>query len=137
MQTVDLFPTLLELGGLPAPQQPIDGRSFARQVLGEAATTSRVQYWHYPHYHRGSGMKPAGAIRRDNYKLLEWYEPHLAGEEGAIELYDLDNDISEQYNLADSLPEIAAELQQSLAEWREQTKAQMPALRGNKNSKGK
>ena len=29
-------------------------------------------YWHYPHYH-GNGIGPQGAIRKGNYKLIEWF----------------------------------------------------------------
>ena len=86
--TIDIFPTLLDLAGFPPPEYPIDGRSFAGVLLGRKQKSGSTQYWHYPHYHGGSGMKPASALRRGNYKLIEWHEELLI-EEQAWELYDL------------------------------------------------
>ncbi len=107
----------------------VDGVSFLQQWLGAEAVTDRTLYWHYPHYHGGSGMKPAGAVRDGRYKLIEWYEELLLGEAGAIELYDLENDIGEQHNLADEMPEKAEALQNDLHNWRESVDAQMPTIK--------
>lgn len=87
-----------------------------------------TQYWHYPHYHRGSGMKPASAIRKGDYKLIEWHEELLKGE-NAWELYNLADDMGESLNLAGDLPGKAEELRADLHRWREEVKAQMPELR--------
>ena len=38
-------------------------------------------YWHYPHYHSGSGMEPASAIRWKDYKLIQWHEATILNEE--------------------------------------------------------
>jgi arylsulfatase A-like enzyme len=91
-------------------------------------------YWHYPHYHSGSGMLPAGAVRSGNYKLIEWYEPLLLKNKNPLELFDLSNDIGETHNLADSLPEKAKELQYLLQQWRNDIGAQMPTVNKNATS---
>ncbi|MBP7731785.1 MAG: hypothetical protein KA114_09150, partial [Bacteroidales bacterium] len=70
---------------------------------------------------------PGGAIRSGKWKLIEWYEESiLKGGESAYELYDLENDISESINLADSLKEITMKLSADLKKWRENVNAQMP-----------
>jgi hypothetical protein len=72
-------------------------------------------------------MIPAGAIRKGRYKLIEWYEKSLApGGEWAYELFDIESDISEAVNLADSLPDVVRALSGDLADWREKVDAQMP-----------
>lgn len=74
-------------------------------------------------------MTPAGAVRSGKYKLIEWYEKSLTGEtEKAFELYNLDNDLGEQFNLSDSLPDLTRTLTGELKKWREEFGAQMPEL---------
>ena len=74
-------------------------------------------------------MKPAGAIRKGNYKLIEWYEASLSNNPKSWELYNLENDISETHNLADSLPGLKIQLTKELSEWRASVSAQMPIRR--------
>jgi len=125
--TIDLFPTLLELGGLPPPYHQLDGRSIAGELLGTVQLEEKIQYWHYPHYHRGSGMKPASAIRKGKFKLIEWHEDFLSGKP-AWELYDLDSDPGETRDLSADHPEILEELRMDLHKWRGEVDAQMPEL---------
>ena len=89
--TIDIYPTLTELAGFEPPEQNIDGRSFACELFETARLKEAVQFWHYPHYHGGSGMKPASALRKGKYKLVEWHEELLSGRP-AWELYDLETD---------------------------------------------
>ena len=125
--TIDLFPTLLELGGLPPPYHPLDGRSIAAELLGTGQIEESIQYWHYPHYHLGSGMKPASAIRKGKFKLIEWHEDFLSGKP-AWELYDLDSDPGETRDLSADHAEILEELRMDLHKWRGEVNAQMPEL---------
>ena len=78
-------------------------------------------YWHYPHY-SNQGGPPGGAIRKGDYKLIEFYE------DGRLELFNLKNDIGERQNLARKEPRKAAELHAMLQRWRESVKAAMPAV---------
>ncbi len=75
-------------------------------------------FWHYPHYN--ASETPYGAVRQGNLKLIEHYE------DGRLELYDLQNDIGEQHNLATAQPDKAAALHKLLADWRAEVGAQMP-----------
>jgi len=127
VSSIDLLPTFLEMAGVRNMPGSIDGQSIV-PVLGNPGMEVHTNlFWHYPHYHVGSGMLPGGAIRSGNWKLIEWYEKSLLGEnESAFELYDLENDIGETRDLSDSLKSIIAELAGELHKWREEVGAQMP-----------
>lgn len=111
-ETVDLFPTLAELAGLPAPRgpQPIDGLSLV-PVLRDPAKTVRDHAYHcFPR-----GERIGRAIRTERYRLVEWKVPGAAPDTADLELYDYQADPGETRNLAGDKPEIVAELRAVLA----------------------
>lgn len=117
--STDFYPTILAMAGLAArPQQHMDGVNIVPALKGEPLP-ERTLFWHYPHY-SNQGGPPHGAVRRGNYKLIEWYE------DMSVELFNLKDDIGEQHNLAKSQPKRAKELAQRLHNWRKSVKAQMP-----------
>ena len=59
-------------------------------------------------------------MRSGNYKLIRYYD------DGRLELYDLDNDLGEQHNLADANPERAKQLNVLLSKWLLGVGAQIP-----------
>ena len=119
--STDFYPTMLEMARLPLmPKQHVDGVSLVPLLTDAGSLNRKAVFWHYPHYH-GSGNRPSGAVRAGDYKLIEWYE------NGAVELYNLRDDISEKNDLAKEMPKKAAELKAMLAEWLKQVKAKMPA----------
>lgn len=126
MTTVDFFPTFLELLDDADAPDDLDGESFLDVLKGQASRPGRTLYWHYPHYHVGSGMVPAGAVRRGRFKLIEWFEGTVAGSGRKYELFDLLEDISEAHDLAGSRPEITGHLRADLEAWRSRVGAQMP-----------
>lgn len=132
INSIDFLPTFLDIANAKQLPENIDGKSFVPALENQKTEIHKNLFWHYPHYHKGSGMKPAGAVRSGKYKLIEWYEPLLLNHVNAWELYDLENDIGETTNLADSLPQKSEELKQLLHEWRNQVDAQMPTV--NKNA---
>jgi hypothetical protein len=77
-------------------------------------------YWHFPHYSNHGFQSPGGAIRSGRYKLLEYYE------NGTVQLFDLENDIREQNDLAKSQPKLAQKLKKMLHAWRKDVDAKMP-----------
>lgn len=85
------------------------GKSLARKAI----------FWHYPHY-GNQGGSPGGAVRAGDYKLIEFYE------DNRVELYNLKADIGEKNNLAETMPEKAAELHKMLKHWRKEVDARMP-----------
>ncbi len=115
--SIDFFPTILEMAEIK-PQQPVDGLSLVPLLKQADGFKRDALYWHYPHY-ANQGGKPGGVIRQGDYKLIEFYE------DGHLELYDLEHDISEKSNLADKMPDKAMELERKLDAWRRDVKAQM------------
>ncbi len=123
VMSVDLFPTLLAMAGLPTrPELHVDGTSLAGAMTGAADAPHEALYWHFPHYH-GSGNRPGGAVRIGDLKLVEWFE------DGSVELYDLSVDLGEQYDLAQDRPDDVARLHEALEAWREEVGANMPTAR--------
>ncbi|MEX2172936.1 MAG: sulfatase [Pirellulaceae bacterium] len=119
--SIDLFPTLAELCGLPVggKQAGWDGVSLAAALKQSGRPARDALYWHYPHYHPG-GATPYGAVVAGDYRLVEFYE------DGQVELYNLRSDIGESNDLAASLPSKRDELLAMLQTWRKQVGAQMP-----------
>ncbi len=121
--TNDLYPTLLEMAGLPTrPDQHVDGMSIAPAVRGEPLERGAL-HWHFPHYSNHGMQSPGGAIRDGAWKLLEYFE------NGTVQLFDLEADPGEQRDLASERPEKAEELRASLQAWRESVSAAMPMPR--------
>jgi arylsulfatase A-like enzyme len=115
----DFFPTLAEIAKARIASAN-DGVSLVPLLKNPAAPLDRrAIYWHYPHF-SNQGGQPGGAVRMGRFKLIERYE------RGELELYDLEQDLSEQHNLAEKLPKQAAELKRMLGDWRQATGAQMP-----------
>lgn len=128
--STDIYPTLLELAGIPAlPEQHRDGVSLVPVLNGKKQHRGPV-YFHYPHY-GNKGDRPAGAIIDGRYKLIEFFE------DGSTELYDLKADISETKNLTEQRPALHRKLLDKLHDWREEVGAKMPVLNKNYKSKGK
>ncbi len=122
--STDLFPTLLELAGLPArPQEHVDGVGLLGTMTGTMQDPHEALFWHFPHYH-GSGNSPGGAVHQGDLKLVEWFE------DGGLELYDLAVDLGERHNLALERPDDTARLLGALRAWRQEVGANMPSVPG-------
>jgi arylsulfatase A-like enzyme len=112
----DFFPTLLEAAGIaPEARQVLDGRSFLPLLRGRAQP-ERALFWHYPHYGNQGGA-PAAAIRRGEWKLIEWQE------DGKQELFHLGRDPGETTDLSAKEPRRTLALLQELHAWQERVGA--------------
>lgn len=109
VETVDIYPTLAALTGLPAPTA-LDGQSFAALIDNPSA----------PHRDHITHVFPrrellGRAIRDDRYRLVEWKKIGASPETATFELYDYQTDPLEHHNLAPEQPEQLARLKARLA----------------------
>jgi arylsulfatase A-like enzyme len=115
----DFFPTFLEAaGGKPATGQQLDGRSLAAALRGESEP-ERALFWHYPHYGNQGGA-PAAAVRRGDWKLIEWQE------DNRVELFNLAADLGEKTDLASREPARVERLRTELHAWQRDVGAKFP-----------
>ena len=105
----DLYPSFIELAGGEPPAE-IDGVTFTRllsEPKGPALTRpGDALFFHYPHYNRQT--TPQSSIIDGHMKLIKFWE------DGALRLYDLDADLEEQIDLAESRPADASALERRL-----------------------
>jgi arylsulfatase A-like enzyme len=107
---VDLYPTLLDLSGLPLkPEAHKDGVSLKPLLLGDNIA-ERPLYWHYPHY-GNQGGEPSSIIRKGKWKLIYYWE------DLHTELYNLEADLGERNDVAANNPEIAKQMETQLLDW--------------------
>jgi len=131
--SVDFFPTFLRTLGLESMvKEPVDGTSLLPLLRQSGALNRQAIYWHYPHYH-SSSIGPCGAVRKGDYKLLEWFDETICGPGNKFELYNLKQDIGEQNSLAKKMPEKTSELRELLTNWRNKVNAQMLTPNPNYN----
>jgi iduronate 2-sulfatase len=100
VESVDLFPTLLDLCGLPSPDG-LSGQSLRPQLADAAATSSKpaLGFW-------TNGQR---TLRTERWRLIVHPEKGEAGMPG-IELFDYENDPAESRNHAAEHPAIVKEL---------------------------
>ncbi|GAB5553812.1 MAG: sulfatase [Saprospiraceae bacterium] len=114
----DFYPTLLDLAELSLrPDQHVDGQSL-KPLLTGGNIADRPLYWHYPHY-GNQGGEPSSIIRKDNWKLIHYWE------DGHEELYNLSEDAAEQQDLTEQNPEKQQELSQQLRQWLDEVEANL------------
>jgi arylsulfatase A-like enzyme len=116
----------LEIAGAATPEnQPLDGVSLLPLVKDPSASLAREAiFQHFPGYlGMGPGKwrtTPVSLIEVGDWKLMEYLEHNT------LELYNLRDDIGEATNLAQRLPDKAAELHAKLVAWRKTIGAPMP-----------
>ncbi|MEP3479646.1 MAG: sulfatase-like hydrolase/transferase [Fuerstiella sp.] len=104
MWSTDLFATTLDAAGLPMPKdKPLDGKSILPALKGETNKLHDELYW------SSGGEKGKWAIRSGNWKLV--------AQKNRVELFDLENDISETTNLAARNPKVISELTDKYNAW--------------------
>jgi arylsulfatase A-like enzyme len=108
-QNVDVWPTLLELVGLP-PLPDADGRSRLPELLGGVERGSDEPDVDFAQLDRtwgrvGAEPSPLVAVREGSYRLI-----HDVRDPDADELYDLAGDPDEFEDIAREAPEVAQRL---------------------------
>jgi arylsulfatase len=107
---IDLMATAVDLSGATYPVEfagnailPMEGVSLRPAFYGQPLNRQRPLFWEH------EGNK---AVRDGRWKLVQkWHGPW--------ELYDLEADRTEQHNLIDTEPTVAARLEAEWKQWAE------------------
>ena len=126
--TIDIFPTIAALAGVPLPERELDGVDLSAVLAGDLEARPRERFLYY--YDR-----QLQAVREGRWKL---HFPHVyrsyvgvaprtdggggpyAWGRTSYELYDLEADVREQKNVIDLHPDVAERLMALGAEAREE-----------------
>lgn len=114
-ETVDIYPTLVELARLPKAQvsQRLDGVSLVPVLKDPGARVRDHAYHAFPRVREGQPVI-GRAVRTERYRLVEWKKPGASEDTADLELYDYEKDPEETRNLAASAPETVSKLREIL-----------------------
>lgn len=129
---LDFYPTFAQLANAKMPYKT-DGMSLL-PLLDKGKTdylNKRMLFWHFPAYLEAvKGLnegrdplfrsRPVSVIRQGEWKLIENFE------DNALELYNLEKDISEKQDVAKENPKVVKRLYKELLKWRKETNAPVP-----------
>ncbi len=122
----DFFPSILDFAKIEKYNtvQKIDGKTF-KPILYNQDIDSKPLIWHYPNWWgpSGPGIGSYSAIRDGQWKLI------YSHDKLELELYNLEEDISEQNNLVTENIKVTRELSQKLTVYLNKNNAQMPLLK--------
>lgn len=141
LMAIDILPTIADIVGADLPRNEIDGKSAWKLFKGETEESPQDAYFFYYKKNELHG------VRYGKWKL---YFPHSyrtmngqeQGKDGLpgeykmigleeIELYDLENDISETKNLASENPEVVAKIKLLANDMRSQLGDSLLELEGS------
>ncbi len=120
--TIDILPTLAVLADADLPDHKIDGVNILPLLMNKPNANPRNEFYYYYTHNKGDQLQ---CVRRGkwklhvphNYRSYENVEPGKDGFPGpygsgktGTELYNLETDISEKFNVADQYPEVVEEL---------------------------
>lgn len=126
----DFFPTILDIAGVNEYEtvQTIDGISFVDILRNPDKARERTLVWHFPNLwgetqNINEGYGAFSAIMEGDYHLIYSWERQ------SLRLYNIREDISEQNDLAASMPEKVKELSRKLTKELKRYGAQRPMLK--------
>mgnify|MGYP000484969507 CR=1 FL=1 len=102
------------------PDHHFDGVSFLPILKSATTGAERPLFWHYPHYGNQGGA-PGAAVLLGEWKLLEWFD------DSRVELYNLNADVSETKNAAESESQRVSEMLHILHTWQTDVGAKFSA----------
>lgn len=104
IETVDLYPTLLDLASVRTdPAHALDGRSLVADLSGDSSSDKGYAYHAYK-----KGRWIGHAIRTERYRMVEWRDER--GERDPVrELYDYRSGDVETRNIAAEQPAVVEE----------------------------
>ncbi len=105
----DMMPTFSELAGMRVPPN-IDGVSMVPALMGDAENQQQKEYLYWE-FHAQGGKQ---AVRKGPWKAVRLGV--MENRDAPIELYNLEEDISEQNNVATQYPDIVEEMDRIMRE---------------------
>lgn len=118
----DLFPTFCELAGvdkpLPKGLEGVSLKPLFETGRGNVDRAGKQIAFHFPHYGKES---PQSTITIEGFKLIKFYDTN------ELHLFDLQNDIGEQNDLAKKNPDKTTTLHQRLNNYLTSVNAGMPS----------
>lgn len=125
IQSIDWMPTLLDMAGVPLPDETKpDGRSLVPLLKGAPLDRDAI-FCHFPHDTPASGQHPGTSVRRGDWKLIRLFAQNEDGSD-QFELYNLKDDIGETKNLAGERPDLVRELAGLIDAFLRETDAVIP-----------
>lgn len=119
--SVDFYPTFIEVAGTKNKAgNLIDGVSMVPLITKNQVPKREAMYWHYPSETGKWKPRMASAVRKGDYKLIQFYL------DKRYELYNIKNDPSEKKDLAAAMPDIVKELKVILDNWKISVNAEQP-----------
>lgn len=108
---MDIFPTLLDITA--NKDLKTNGKSFLPVLQNKEVWNDRTVFWHSSKARPvNTGDTKSSAIRKGDYKLINWYK------EGRTELYNIAEDPSEKNDLSKSKPQLTVQLLKELNSWK-------------------
>jgi arylsulfatase A-like enzyme len=130
IQSIDWMPTLIDMAGVPLPQEAKpDGISLAPLLKGGTLARDAI-FTHFPHDTTASGQHPGTSVLRGDWKLIRLFAQNDDGSD-QLELYNLRDDLGEAKNLAAEKPELVRELNALITTFLSDTDAVIPVRNPN------
>jgi arylsulfatase A-like enzyme len=119
VSSIDFFPTIAEAASAQLPDREIDGVSMMPLLTQSGGIGQRDLFWHRPRYNK---TKPSySIIRSGKWKMIYRYHGDTK-----YELFNIESDISEKNNLAQTTPEKVKELEAKLKAWTKHVGTKVP-----------
>ena len=116
IESIDIAPSILDMLGL-AQEKGFSGKSFLPTIQGKEPSSLQTAFIERRQYKAGKYRNVK--VRGNKFAVRDKYLKYIwAPEEGTNELYKLDKDIKELYNVAQESPHIADKLEQMVKLWR-------------------
>ena len=141
VSNIDFFPTIKNILGYENDNLNLDGLDL-NPIFEGNEIEERALFFHFPIYlepynvHKDDGTdplfrtRPGSVLIKNNWKLHHYFE------DNKIELYDIEEDVSESKNLSEINKEKTKELFDDLEKWRKENNAPIPSMKNpNYNQK--
>ncbi len=123
--SLDFYPTFAEIAGATASvPDDIEGGNLLPVLLnngeGDIERTREELTFHFARPSGQPGSRAASSIYLDDYKLIKFYDT------SSLHLFNIAEDIAEQNDLADQLPDRVAELHARMTSYLDSVNATIP-----------